>query len=161
MGAGFLGYPSTFMLDVVVCALLLVVPTLLYSLYVVKVRKNYLLHRNLQITLGILLLVAVVLFEIDMRLHGGWKNIVLQDPSRLTQKEFALVTQILYVHLVFAISTPILWATTLSLAWRRFSRPPVPGRHSQLHKVLGWLSTIDITCTSVTGLVFYYFAFMV
>ena len=148
------------MLDVVVCALVLVVPTLVYSLYLVKVRKNYLWHRNLQLTLGVLLLITVLLFEIDMRLQGGWENILSRRVNQLGPQEFAFVKQLLYVHLFFAVSTVCLWSVTLRLALLRFPSPPEPAPHSPTHKLLGWLSALDLTLTSVTGLLFYYFAFM-
>jgi putative membrane protein len=66
----------------------------------------------------------------------------------------------LYVHLCFAVSTPFLWGATIFLALKRFPNPPVPGPHSALHKKLGWLSVIDLVMTSVTGLAFYYMAFV-
>jgi len=160
MADGFLGYPSTLMLDVVVCALVLVVPLLLYSIYLVKTRQKYVLHRNLQVSLGTVLMITVLLFEIDMRMHGGWRNILARRSEPLTPDALAIVTGILYVHLFFAVTTVILWGMTLFLAWRHFSRPPLPGRHSRLHKRLGWLSSIDIALTSLTGLMFYYFAFV-
>ena len=65
------------MLDFVVCALVLIVPLLLYSLWLVKVRRRFLAHKRLQIALGLILLVAVSAFEIDVQLvHGGWEKIV-------------------------------------------------------------------------------------
>ncbi len=160
---GFLGYDTSFMLDFVVMALILVVPILVYSLYQVKYRKNYDLHRNLQVFLGVLLLVSVSAFEIDMQIvHGGWQNIVNKDSSapRMNPEELAFVQKVLWVHLVFAITTPFLWATTTILALKRFSIPPIPGPHSALHRKLGILSTLDLVMTSVTGLIFYYFAFI-
>jgi putative membrane protein len=163
MKHGFLGYDASFMLDFVVSALVLIVPLLLYSLWVVKFRRQYVLHRNLQMLLGIVLLVAVAAFEIDTQLvHGGWRNIVNKDPEapRLTGEALQHAERVLQVHLVFAVSTPFLWAATLLLAWRRFSAPPVPGPHSRMHKVLGWLSVADIVLTSLTGLWFYYVAFV-
>jgi hypothetical protein len=163
MSSGFLGYNASLMLDVVVCALVLVVPTLAYSIYVVKIRRNYLRHRNVQIALGAVLLVTVTAFEIDLQyVHGGWENVVNRDPDnpRLSAEDMRFVQRVLWVHLVFAISTPVLWAATLLLAWRRFPRPPAPSTHSRLHRRLGWLSTIDIVLTSVTGLAFYYVAFV-
>lgn len=161
MKHGFLGNDASLMLDVVVVALVLVVPVLLWSLAVVK-RGKYGLHRTLQMGLGIVLLLAVTAFEVDMRLHGGWENIVNKDPTapRLSGEELASVRQVLMVHLVFAVSTPVLWIATTVLALRRFACPPVPGAHSELHKKLGWLSVVDLVATSVTGLWFYYVAFM-
>lgn len=162
MSDGFLGNDASFMLDFVVSALVLVVPVLAYSLFAVKVQKKYLLHRNLQILLAVVLLVAVSAFEVDIRLHGGWENIVNKDPQdpRISGEALQSVRQLLYVHLVFAISTPFLWGGTFWLAWKRFPSPPRPAEHSQVHRKLGWLSTADLVLTSVTGLWFYYAAFV-
>lgn len=157
---GFLGYRASFMLDFVVVALVLIVPVLLFSLYAVKVQRRYRLHRNLQLILGVVLLIAVALFEVDLRLQGGWKAIVDKRTTPLTAAQLATVGNVLAVHLVFAISTPVLWAATIYLALRRMPNPPAPCAHSAQHKLLGWLSTVDITLTSVTGLLFYYLAFV-
>ncbi len=140
MSHGFLGYNASFMLDVVVCALVLVVPTLLYSLYLVKVPRNYLRHRNIQVLLGVVLLLTVAAFEVDMQLvHGGWQNIVARRTPPLTVDQLGFVRKVLWVHLVFAISTPFFWGATLYLALKRFPSPPTPGAHSKLHSTLGWL----------------------
>lgn len=160
---GFFGYPTTFMLDFVVCALALVVPLLLWSLWLVKFRRHYVAHKRLQIALGIILLLAVTAFEVDVQMvHGGWEKIVAKQqlsPDALTAK-ISSVRPYLLVHLVFAVTTPLLWIVTMTLALRRFKNPPTPGTHSRIHKTLGWASTIDITMTSVTGLLFYYVAFV-
>lgn len=161
MKDGFLGYRTSFMLDFVVVALVLIVPVLVFSLYAVKVRRQYTLHRNLQLLLGGVLLVAVGLFEIDLQwVQQGWENVVAKRTTPLTAPQLEFVRSILRVHLVFAISTPLLWAATIVLALRHMPSPPLPGPHSRLHKTMGWLSTIDIVLTSVTGLVFYYVAFV-
>ncbi len=160
---GFLGYRTSFMLDFVVCALIIIVPVLCYSLWLAKFKRRYQQHKWLQIALGVILLVAVGAFEVDLQLvHSGWENIVAKSHP----EEAALAAKVaearpyLWVHLLFAVTTPVLWCTTLVLALRRFPNPPTAGVHSRLHKTLGWLSAVDITLTAVTGLVFYYVAFM-
>ncbi|APZ91397.1 DUF420 domain-containing protein [Fuerstiella marisgermanici] len=160
---GFLGYRTSFMLDFVVCALVIIVPVLCYSLWLAKFKRRYQQHKWLQIALGVILLVAVGAFEVDLQLvHGGWENIVAKSHP----EEAALAAKVaesrpyLWVHLLFAVTTPVLWCVTLVLALKRFPNPPTPGPHSRLHKTLGWLSAVDITLTAVTGLVFYYVAFM-
>ena len=152
MGEGFLGYDTSVMLDVVVVALLVVVPLLVVSLCQVRFGRRYLVHRRLQLLLGMVLLVAVSLFEIDMRLHGGF--------WAMSKNHSTAMHVLLSVHLVFAISTVVLWVTTIMLAMRRFRSPPGPGDHSGLHRWLGWLATLDITATSITGLLVYYFGFV-
>lgn len=162
MQDGFLGYQTSFMLDFVVVALLLVVPILLYSLWQVKTRKAYNLHRRLQLVLGVILFVAVSAFEIDLQIvHGGWQNIVAKslEGDALTAR-IADARPWLWVHLIFAVSTPFFWGVTIVLALRKFSNPPQPSAHSKTHKTLGWISAIDITLTAITGLLFYYVAFM-
>jgi hypothetical protein len=159
MSHGFLGYRSTFMLDFVVTALVLIVPVLLVSLYLVKVKRNYAAHKTLQLILAAVLVVAVIAFEIDIRAHGGWREIVTSART-LSDEQLETVRQTLNVHLVFAISTPLLWGVTIALALKRIPQPPAPCEHSRLHKTLGWLSVIDLVLTSATGLLFYYRAFI-
>ncbi len=99
-----------------------------------------------------MLLVAVSLFEIDMRLHGGFWAMSTNHSTGMHV--------LLYVHLFFAISTVMLWGTTIALALKHFANPPSPGEHSRRHRLLGWLSTLDITATSITGLLVYYYGFV-
>jgi putative membrane protein len=163
MSEGFLGFRASLMLDVVVCALVLVVPILVFSICQVKYRRNYALHKQLQLFLAVALTIAVAAFEVDMQLvHGGWENVVNKNPEspRRSGEEIASIRNMLYVHLFFAVTTPVLWAVTIYLALKRFPRPAAPSPHSPLHKKLGWLSTIDLVLTSITGLMFYYMAFV-
>jgi hypothetical protein len=161
MSHGFLGYNATFMLDLVVCALVLLVPVLAFSIYLVKFRRNYVWHRRLQLLLAGILLFAVVAFEVDVQVvHHGWQNIVHQARPDISASDFDFARMLLHVHLIFAISTPLLWAVTISLALRRFGNPPAPSRHSPTHWWLGWVSALDLAMTSATGLLFYFFTFV-
>jgi putative membrane protein len=161
MTDGFLGYRTSLMLDVVVCALAVLVPLLLFSLYQVKVCKNYLLHRNLQILLGAVLFLAVGLFEVDMRMQGGIDAILGKRLIPLTSQQRAMFDMVLYTHLFFAITTPFVWIATIAHGLWYFDSPPTPGPASQRHKWLGWTASADITLTSISGLLVYYFGFVV
>ena len=161
MTDGFLGYKTSFMLDCVVCALAVVVPTMIYSLYLVKVAKRFVAHRNIQLGLAVVLLVAVGAFEIDMQLiQGGWRAVVDKRVDKLSPEQIVAVQKVLWIHLVFAVTSPILWVVTIALALKRMPKPPGPGPHSTLHKKLGWASTLDLVLTSITGVWFYYVAFV-
>lgn len=160
MKDGFLGYHASFMLDAVVVALVLVVPVLIYSLYSVKFRRQYTRHRNLQLALAVTLLAAVLAFEVDLHLvQGGWQNVVKKGPA-VTADQMAFIQKVLRIHLIFAGSTPFVWALTIALALRWMPQPLAPCTHSGTHKFLGWASTLDLVMTSVTGLIFYYVAFV-
>jgi len=160
MKDGFLGYQTSFMLDAVVVALVLVVPVLLYSLFAVKIRKQYTVHRNLQVALAITLLAAVMAFEVDLHwIQGGWLNVVNKGRS-LSVDQLAFIRRMLRIHLIFAGSTPFVWAVTIAMALKKFPNPPKPSAHSRVHKVFGWISVVDLVMTSITGLIFYYIAFV-
>ena len=66
---GFLGTRASFMLDVVFLALFAVLPLLALSIAIVR-RRGYLAHKRLQLVLGSVLLLAVLAFEIEMRVFG-------------------------------------------------------------------------------------------
>jgi uncharacterized membrane protein YozB (DUF420 family) len=151
---GFLGTRASLMLDVVFLAMFVVVPVLAWSIYLVKVRRNYALHKQVQVTLGLVLLAAVTLFEIDMRVNG-WTD--RAEPSPYWND--GTVRNALVVHLVFAVSTAVLWIVVIVRALRNFPSPPTPGPHSAWHKRWAWAAAVDMLLTSLTGWVFYWLAF--
>lgn len=142
------------MLDLVAVAMVAVLPLMVFAINQVKLKKNYLLHKKLMLGLGISLAIAVILFEVEMRLIG-WKHLAEQSPYYQT-----LVPSALTIHLVCSISTVLLLTVTIILALKRFTRTPRPGQHSSLHKRLGKLTTAGLFLTSITGWCFYYLAFI-
>src|SRR3954470_10456671 len=97
---GFLGTRAPLMIDVVCVAMFAVVLVLAWSIYQVKVRRRYWLHKWTQITLGVILLVVVVLFELDIRLHG-WEE---RATDKIGGGPPAAVELALFFHLVFFAS---------------------------------------------------------
>ena len=153
---GFLGTRAPLILDVLCLAMLGVVVVLCWSVYQVKIRRRYSLHKWTQVTLGVILLVVVILFEIDIRLHGWEDRAAGAIGARAPHS--AIIA--LYVHLVFAISTVVLWPTTIVLALRNFPNPPVPCAHSRIHIPLARTAAADMVLTAFTGWIFYYVAFV-
>jgi hypothetical protein len=140
---------------VVFLAMFVVVPALAWSVYLVKVRRNYLLHKRVQVVLGSVLLVAVALFEIDMRVYG-WGHRATASPYTAD----GTVLNVLYVHLCFAVSTALLWILVMVRALRHMPSPPSPCPHSVWHKRWGWIAAIDMVLTTLTGWTFYWLAFV-
>lgn len=151
---GFLGTRASLMLDVVFLAMFVVVPVLGWSVYLVRVRRNYQLHKQVQVTLGLVLLAAVTLFEIDMRVNG-WTDRAEASPYWSD----GTVRNALVVHLVFAVSTAVLWIAVIVRALRNFPSPPLPGPHSLWHKRWAWAAAVDMALTSLTGWIFYWLSF--
>jgi putative membrane protein len=156
---GFLGTRATFMLDVVALAMVAVLPLLGLSVALVKYRRNYALHKRIQLTLGSVLLVIVMLFEIDMRVNG-WRDRAAASPYAGQEGSTDWVFVALGIHLCFAVTTALLWAIVIIRALRHFPKPPAPNAHSPWHRRYGKLAALDMLGTAVTGWIFYWLAFV-
>src|SRR6185503_14222037 len=149
---GFLHTRATFMLDFVFVAMFALLPVLGYSIRLAK-RGHYEWHKRMQITLAAVLLVTVTIFEVDLNyITKDWRP--LAEPSPYFSS--GLVQVSLWIHLAFAIPTPLIWIYVIVQAWRKFPRPPRPNEHSRAHKIGGWLAAFELTMTAVTGWIFYY-----
>lgn len=157
---GFLGTRGSLMLDVVFLAMFVVVPVLAVSVWLVKVRGNYQLHRTLQLAMASVLFVAVLLFEVDIRVNG-WEERAAPSPYFDPEHEWTCPAGIaLAIHLSFAIPTLLLWIFVVVQALRKFTRPPKPGPHSAAHARFGWVAAVGMLMTAVTGWIFYWMAFV-
>ena len=151
---GFLpGSRASLMLDVVFVAMFLVLPVLAWSIAAAR-QGRYALHKQVQLVLAGVLLVAVTAFEIDIRLFTNWRARAEASPFYPGGVYLAL-----YVHLVFAITTTLVWIWVIVRALRRFARPVAPGPHSASHRRWGWIAAWDMVLTAVTGWIFYILAF--
>jgi uncharacterized membrane protein YozB (DUF420 family) len=152
---GFLPTRGSLMLDFVTVAMVAVSLLLLLSVYWAK--RQWRWHRALQITLAVILLVAIVAFEVDLRFFSDWQK--LAEPS--PYYESGWVHRWLWVHLGFAVPTPFLWAGLIFVSLK--GQPQNPAEHVQFanwHKRWGWASVILMWLTAVTGWVFYWVSFV-
>ena len=154
---GFLGTRGSLMLDVVFLAMFAVVPVLGWSILLAR-RGRYGLHKRVQVTLGTVLLLAVVAFEVEMRVVG-WRERAEPSPYWNGDAWRDPVHYSLIIHLFFAIPTAVLWLTVIIRALRRFPSPPVPGTHSGAHRFWAPLAAFEMLMTALTGWVFYWLAF--
>ncbi|NRA43454.1 MAG: DUF420 domain-containing protein [Oligoflexales bacterium] len=153
---GFLPFSdrSFFMMDFVCVAMLLVLPAIAFGIYMVRFKKSYDFHKKWQLAIAIILLVAVVCFELEVR-FSNWQEAAKLSPFYQTWLYPALV-----IHLIFAISTVFLWIACIYGAIKKFTKPPRPSIYSPKHKLLGRLSVAGMFGTAVTGWIFYYVAFV-
>lgn len=143
------------MLDVVFLAMFAVLPAMVTNIILAKRCQRYAAHKWLQVGLGLLLFVAVVLFEIDNFLHD-WRE--RAEPSPYYANGW--VARVLAIHLFFAVPNVFIWAYVTIDALRKFPNPPAPSPYSRRHKLWGWLAAGAMTMTAVTGWIFYWMAFV-
>lgn len=152
---GFLGTRGSIGMDVVLVGLLALLPVLAWSIHLVRTRRDFAGHKRLQLLIAATLLACIVVFEIDVRLLSDWKD--RARPSPYWPRGVLLA---LGIHLVFAISTLVLWVWTIWEALLRFPRPPAPAAHGPRHRRMARLAAIDLVLTACTGTVFYWLAFV-
>jgi membrane-associated HD superfamily phosphohydrolase len=156
---GFLGTRGSLMLDLVFLAMFAIVPVLSVSVYLVKYRRQYRIHKQIQVALGVVLLVAVTAFEVDMRFFTDWKERAAPSPY-FEPETWNPVWYSLIVHLCFAVPTTLLWIYVIVAALRRFPIPPGPSDYSLTHVFWARLATVGMVMTAATGWVFYWLAFV-
>lgn len=146
------------MLDIVFLAMFIVVPVMAWSIWLVKYRQRYLLHKRVQLALAVVLLAAVLAFEIDMRFFTDWEERARE--SLYFSSPINWVKLALAVHLCFAVPTTLLWIYVTWHALVNIPNPPGPSQHSAKHIRWARLAAWEMLGTAVTGWVFYYLAFM-
>ncbi len=158
---GFLGTRASVMLDVVLLAMLAVLPAMALSIGLARYRKEWGWHKRIQLALAGTLLVAVTLFEVDMRFLTDWRLRAEPSPYFSSASLWSSPVGIaLAVHLFFAVPTTLIWGYVVSGAMRRFPSPPTPGEYSQRHRFWGRIAAAEMTMTAITGWIFYWLAFV-
>ena len=154
---GFLGTRGSLMLDVVFLAMFAVVPLLGWSITLAK-RGKFAQHKRMQLVLAVVLLVAVAVFELEMRLVG-WQERAAASPYWTSEAWDDPVHYSLMIHLFFAIPTAFLWLFVVVRALRSFPKPAAPNEHSPSHRFWAPIASFEMLMTAITGWVFYWLAF--
>jgi putative membrane protein len=156
MDSGFLPARGSFMLDLVTVAMFVVSILLIYSVYLAKSKRNYRGHRAIQITLASVLLIVIIAFEIDIRFLTDWRA----QAEKSAYYSSGWVDRVLIIHLSFAIPTLFIWIAIVWLALAKMGADFSNHAHRQFHRRLGWLGTIFMLMTAVTGWIFYWVSFV-
>lgn len=151
--AGF-GSRASLGMDVVLVGLLALLPVLAWSIAAAR-SGRYDTHKRLQLFIVAALAVAIVVFEVDVRLISDWKLRARPSPFWPGGVLWALG-----IHLIFAVSTFVLWTWVVWEALVRFPKPPRPNQHGPRHRRMARLAALDLLLTAVTGVVFYWLAFV-
>lgn len=155
LAAGFLPNRASGTLDFVVVAMVLVLAALGFSIYQVRNKKNPQLHRLVQLVTAIVLLVTLVGFEVDIRLNG-WREMAEPSPYY----DSGVVSWSLWIHLMFAIPTPFIWAGVIGFGMSRFRASFQAGEFNRVHRIWGRVAAAFMVMTAITGWIFYYLAFV-
>ena len=155
MASGLFSFSrGTLMMDIMPVAMVILVPTLAFSIYEVRIKKNFQLHSRIQATLAGILMLAIVLFELDVRLNG-WRQLATPSPYFDNW-----LFPVLYVHLFFSVSTTLLWAFMIAGVIRSRPEPLSANAQTRRHARMGKVTARLTYITAVTGCTFYWMAFV-
>ncbi|MFC5411260.1 DUF420 domain-containing protein [Larkinella bovis] len=144
------------LMDIVVISMAIILPLLWYSYKKVKVERNYRLHKNIQLTMFIILFFVVLLFEYDMKQHGGIFAMVKGSAYEGT----FFLNFMIYFHTFLSITTSLIWILLIPISFNKFGKNPKPGKFSKTHKLWGKIGMWDMALTCITGLILYIFGFL-
>ena len=153
---GFLGTRGDILMDLVILAFFIILPALLYSWQ--KARSgNYQQHKFSQLSLFIVLTVAVILFEADLTVSGG----IFQLTKESAYAGTTMLNSLIYGHTIVAILTSFIWIGLIVFSLKRFDKPPKPNHFSQAHRFWGTAGMLTMIVTGVSAFPLYYYGFAV
>ncbi len=149
--SGFLGTRALWFMDLVTVWFALLPLLMIYAIYLAKKAKIE-KHKIVQSALFVLTIIAVLIFEVGVRISGGYLSYAKESDT-----PFLLLTVILVIHILIAILSVILWAYTLIVAHKELKATSAVNRS---HKKHGKLVFVGMSITSFLGILIYLLLFM-
>jgi putative membrane protein len=148
---GFLGTSAPFYMDLVTFYFG-ILPLLMGTAIFMAVKKRYELHYKMQLSIFVLTLLVVGVFEVGVRISGGFSAFMEQSNANAT---FMII--FLLIHILIALATVVLYSILIYSAVKEFRLKSAPVVKS--HKKLGILVFLGMSVTSFMGVTIYYFLF--
>jgi len=128
-------------------------PLLMGSAILLAVQKKYELHYKAQVTIFVITLLVVGLFEVGVRVSGGFSAFMQESNAHYT---FMIV--FLVIHIIIALISVVLYSLLIysAVSEYRLHNTPVVKSHKKLARVV----YIGMTMTSLTGVMIYYLLFV-
>jgi len=151
---GFLGTNALLYMDIVTIYFALLPFMLAGSIYA-AIRKQFDLHYRSQIVIFFITVVMVLLFEIGVRIDGGFLEFAKQSTFPMS-----FLSIFLAVHILIAVLSVILWVFVLYTGYREFNAGVDRVDFARTHKRKTHLLFGGLMITSITGVMIYFFLFV-
>lgn len=131
-------------------------PLMLAAAIVLAKRGYYVLHAQAQRAIFVVSVAVVGYFEYGVRLGGGYEAF-----AQHTHVSRSYLLAVLIAHIVIAVVTMGMWASTLIRAGKESRRGGIlPGVGSYAHRKAGVRTFAGIALTSLTGIWVYLLLFV-
>ena len=152
--AGFVGTRAAFYMDAVGVFFVLL-PLLLALSIRFAIKKEFKSHYQSHIAIYTLTILVVIVFEVGLRLSGGFTEFIKQSPVNPT---FFVI--FLIVHILIALVTIGTWTYQVIVSLKAYKHGQLTDKKAQNHKLIGKWIYAGIVITVLMGGGIYYFLFM-
>ncbi|MEA3498690.1 MAG: DUF420 domain-containing protein [Campylobacterota bacterium] len=149
---GFLGTAAPFYMDFATLYFA-TLPILLGIGIHYAVKKEYEKHYKIQLGTFIITLIVVVIFEIGVRVSGGFLAFMEESNAN-----YAFMVVFLVIHILIALISVVFWSALIYGAVKRHKIEGVSLPSS--HKRIGKYVFAGLTVTAIMGVMIYYFLFV-
>jgi len=149
---GFLNTRGDFLSDLLICALAVIVPLLLFAVQAGRIRKIN-IHHPIMLIIYYIVVAYVIVYEANMLLRGGIR--FLEENIRMDHNTYWTVTGI---HVLLGAVTLIVGGFTIRFA--NLALNSVDAGIRKRHRKFGWLTFYLLFVTSLTGILVYYCTFV-
>lgn len=150
---GFLGSRAPLYMDVV-AVIFFILPLLLFVSIRYAVKKEIKKHFISQVCIFIMMLLSVIVFEVGMRVAGGFNSYL--DASLVNKTFF---TTFLIIHIITAIIVINTWSYQLITAIKAYRHGKLTGEVASSHRRIGKIVTIGILIVLFQAAAIYYMLF--
>ena len=152
--SGFLGTNASFYMDFSTLYFTLLPFLLLFAIrYAIK--KEYLKHIQSQITLFIITLIVLILFEIGIRIEDGFIHFAKQSLL-----PFSTLFTFLVIHIIIAVLSLVLWLYLIVSTYKNYAQGQFCYSLINSHKRLGEILFLALSISSIMGVLMYIFLFV-
>lgn len=152
---GFLGTRGDFFSDLLILALVVILPALITAI-VFAVKKRYLLHKRMMLAIFTVLVLYVIVYETNLTILGGVNYLTTN-----TRVPLAPYMSLVVFHIVQSALALILGGATISRGRAALSSGQVSREgFVSVHRKIAWVEVAMLVISAVTGLVIYYLTFI-
>ena len=151
---GFFGTSAPLYMDIATL-LFALLPFLLALSIRYAVLKQYRKHFMSQIAIVIMTLIVVVIFEIGVRVSGGFMEF-----SKASSLPFTFLLLFLIVHIIIAVAAVCGWIYLIIVSYRGYKQEGINATIFKQHKKMGRWIFAALTLTSIMGSCIYIFLFV-
>ena len=152
---GFLGTRAAMYMDVVTVYFAILPFLVAFAIHFAR-KGDYAMHYHLQLFTLVMTLAIVVVFEIGVRLGGGFLAYAEQSNAH-----YGFMVAFLIVHILIAIVTVAAWLFLVFTARKAYIEGGPSSPYFAEHKKMGKRVFAGITVTSVMGVMIYVFLFVI